>query len=178
MFYIPGTELTIGQAEDVSSTIAMPLTRAQGLAGSMARQALLGVTAVDWASSAMFAARGRKAASLGGAVSAAGIGVPTGLGIIAASQALIPIPVLGLAVGAVTAGALGFTVDKPIRRTAERAIQAFARIEQHSRGLHMGGGYTDTEQAYTMRARAAQEMGRSILNARSYLGMEAQLFHQ
>jgi hypothetical protein len=46
------------------------------------------------------------------------------------------------------------------------------------RYLNFGAGYKDTEQAYTMRQRAVQEMGRSVLNARQYLGKEAALFHQ
>jgi hypothetical protein len=41
----------------------------------------------------------------------------------------------------------------------------------------MGGGYQDTQTAYTMRQRAAQELTGSLLNARPYLGKEAALMH-
>jgi hypothetical protein len=41
----------------------------------------------------------------------------------------------------------------------------------------MGGDYQDTQVAWTMRQRAAQEMSGSLLNARQYLGKEAALMH-
>jgi hypothetical protein len=47
-----------------------------------------------------------------------------------------------------------------------------------SRKLNFGGNYKDTTVAYTMRQKAAQELGGSLLNARTYLGKEAVLFHQ
>lgn len=46
------------------------------------------------------------------------------------------------------------------------------------RSGRIGGGYMDTEQAYTMRQAAAQAIRRSQLNARISLGNEATLMHK
>ena len=45
------------------------------------------------------------------------------------------------------------------------------------RKVQFGRGFKDTQQAYTMRQAAVQEMSGSLLNARQYLGNEAYFLH-
>lgn len=44
--------------------------------------------------------------------------------------------------------------------------------------VRFGGDFKDSQPAYTMRQKAEQELSGSLLNARRYLGREAQLMHQ
>jgi hypothetical protein len=60
----------------------------------------------------------------------------------------------------------------------EGAIQMFTDFNKQIKHVNMGGNYEDTRIAYTMRQRAAQEMGSSSMNARSWLGQESVLLHQ
>jgi hypothetical protein len=46
------------------------------------------------------------------------------------------------------------------------------------RKVQFGRGFRDTEEAYTMRQAAVQEMAGSLLNARQYLGNEAFFLHR
>lgn len=46
------------------------------------------------------------------------------------------------------------------------------------RKVQFGRGFRDSEEAYTMRQMAVQEMAGSLLNARQYLGNEAFFFHR
>lgn len=78
-------------------------------------------------------------------------------------------PALGLAVGAVTEH-IGGLVGEGVQM-----LHDFNRDLKH---VNMGGNYDDTQLAYTMRQRAAQELGSSVMNARQYLGREALLMHQ
>jgi hypothetical protein len=50
-------------------------------------------------------------------------------------------------------------------------------FDQNVRRVRMGGDYQDTQVAWTVRQRAAQEMAGSLLNACQYLGREAALMH-
>jgi hypothetical protein len=81
----------------------------------------------------------------------------------------VPIPGVNLALSFLAYGA-GQALEKP--------IQNFVELNHRVRHVDMGGTYQDTQQAYTMRARAAQELGSSLLNARQILGKEALYFHQ
>jgi hypothetical protein len=86
-------------------------------------------------------------------------------------------------VGGFLGGPIGQIVAQatiaPVLQTAiEKPLEAFAGLNHRVTHLGMGGDYEDTELAYTMRQRAAMEMGSSLLNARQYLGLEAKLFHQ
>jgi hypothetical protein len=58
------------------------------------------------------------------------------------------------------------------------AVKAFIDLGRQATHSNFGGGYKDTERAPTMRQQAVQEMGQPALNARMYLGREAQLLHQ
>lgn len=78
-------------------------------------------------------------------------------------------PLVGLAVGLVTEKAGGIV---------QEAFQMFHDLNYRIRHVNMGGDYKDTETAYTMRQRASQELGSSVMNARQWLGKEAALMHQ
>lgn len=78
-------------------------------------------------------------------------------------------PLMGMALGSITEHA-GETVGD--------AVQFFNDFNKMTKHINMGGNYEDTRVAYTMRQRAAQEMGTSVMNARTYLGKEAALMHQ
>lgn len=111
-----------------------------------------------------FAPRGHKLSGMVGGISAmAGFGIADMLG------TLVGGPVLGFVAG-YAGGELGNKMGE--------AFQSFTEINRRVRHIDMGGNYQDTELAYTMRQRAAQELGSSILNARQYLGKEALLMHQ
>lgn len=78
-------------------------------------------------------------------------------------------PVLGFVVGSLTEPLGGYVGD---------ALQMFSDYNKQIKHINMGGNYEDTRVAYTMRQRAAQEMGTSVMNARQWLGKEAALMHQ
>lgn len=59
------------------------------------------------------------------------------------------------------------------RMASIRATGAIAK-----RKVQFGRGFRDTEEAYTMRQMAVQEMAGSLLNARQYLGNEAYFMHR
>ena len=78
-------------------------------------------------------------------------------------------PVAGFALGS-----LGEMVGGKVGE----ATQMFNDFAKNTKHINMGGNYEDTKVAFTMRQRAAQEMGSSVMNARSWLGKEAALMHQ
>jgi hypothetical protein len=78
-------------------------------------------------------------------------------------------PVVGFALG-MMAEHLGGYVEEGVQM-----LHDFNRSVKH---INMGGNYEDSAVAYTMRQRAAQEMGSSVMNARQWLGQEALLLHQ
>lgn len=78
-------------------------------------------------------------------------------------------PIAGIALGSLFekgGGAVGST------------MQFFSEFHNMVHKINMGGNYEDTRMAFTMRQRAAQEMGGSVMNARSWLGKEGSLMHQ
>lgn len=88
----------------------------------------------------------------------------------------------GLAGGPIGSAIAGMLLTKPIEKGLEKVLEpmediayGLGRTVNH---VDMGGNYLDTQAAYTMRARAASELGSSLLNARQYLGREAAMFHQ
>jgi hypothetical protein len=86
----------------------------------------------------------------------------------------IPGAFLGGTIGAI---ASGFLLGPVLERNAAAALQYVKETGQRTMRVNMGGGYIDTETAYTMRQRAAQDMSGSLLNARTYLGREGALLH-
>lgn len=68
---------------------------------------------------------------------------------------------------------------------AAAGVKATDRLAKKGKGFrrslggpNVGGGYQDTQQAYTMRQRAVQAIQQSRMNARSVLGNEASLLHR
>jgi hypothetical protein len=82
---------------------------------------------------------------------------------------LLPIPG-GSVIGSLT----GYTIANSIGRSVIGSAMTAGQSINH---LNVGGNYKDTEVAYTMRQRAAQEMSGSLLNARMYLGAEGWMQH-
>lgn len=78
-------------------------------------------------------------------------------------------PLAGMALGVVTEH-LGGVVGE--------GMQFLHDFNHDLKHINMGGNYEDTQLAYTMRQKAAQELGSSVMNARQYLGKEALLMHQ
>ena len=89
---------------------------------------------------------------------------------------------LGAAVGGLMLGLPGELIGGWVGGTAGEkvgaAVHAFTDIAHSAQHLNFGGHYQDTQEAFTMRQRAVQEMSTSLLNARQYLGKEAALLHQ
>ena len=56
------------------------------------------------------------------------------------------------------------------------AVDSFIEFGHQTSQMNFGGDYHDAEAAYTMMARAVQDMGSSALNARMYLDKDAALF--
>lgn len=81
---------------------------------------------------------------------------------------------LGGPVGGLVLGSMTEIVGDKLGEAAQ-FLHDFKRNITH---INMGGNYEDTRVAYTMRQRAAQEMGSSVMNARSWLGKEGLLMHQ
>lgn len=113
---------------------------------------------------AAFAPKGHKMSGLiGGAAKGVGFAVGDFLGSWLAG------PVGGLALGLVGDHLGGYV---------EQGVQMLHDFNRNVKHINMGGNYKDTEVAYTMRQRAAQEMGSSIMNARQWLGKESIYMHQ
>lgn len=89
------------------------------------------------------------------------VGLPFAFGL----NAIAPGPLTGLA---------GFALGEKIGDAFQYTVDSIDK----SRRLKFGGDYKDTAVAYTMRQKAAQELGGSLLNARQWLGKESILMHQ
>ena len=76
--------------------------------------------------------------------------------------------------GAVVGGILG---DSSVSRAIAKPFQMLHDYERNFRRLRMGGDYQDSEQAWTMRQAAVQEMSGSLFNARAWLGREGRAMH-
>lgn len=82
-----------------------------------------------------------------------------------------------LAFGGLPGMALGMALDPIVKKTVGAGIQAMANFGRNSPRVQTGGNYRDSQTAFTMRQAAAQEMSRSLLNARQYLGKESVFLH-
>lgn len=123
------------------------------------------LVALDMVLSTATAPPKHRAAALGGAIAAQVTGLVAGA--------------IGFAIGGpVAAVALNLAVDPIVRRAASEGVQKFIDFGRDIQRVRMGGEYEDTEVAWTMRQRAAVEIGNSLLNARQYLGKEASLMHE
>ena len=91
--------------------------------------------------------------------------------------------VLGAAIGGAVFGLPGeivggFIGGDILGKGAEKAVAALQNRYKQAQHLNFGQGFQDNEMAFTMRQRAVQELGRSALNARQFLGREAVLMHE
>ena len=124
----------------------------------------------DYAGGAVYGARiglGRAAGSL------IGEGIGTLLGAFAGPLGSL----VGANAGAIYGGDVG---EFFVRRGAyERGrLASFATAGAIAkRKVQFGRGFRDSEEAYTMRQAAVQEMAGSLLNARQYLGNESYFLH-
>jgi hypothetical protein len=93
-----------------------------------------------------------------------------------------PFGPLGVAVGQIAGNFIGapvaafFTRRGSYERGRRASYAAAGAISKHK--VQFGRGFRDTEEAYTMRQMAVQEMAGSLLNARQYLGNEAFFLHR
>lgn len=128
------------------------------LKGNLAFAPLAGIAG------AAFADKGhRMSGATGGLARAAAFGIGDLIGTAVGG------PVAGFVLGSVTEKLGGYVGD---------AMQTFNDFNRMTKHINMGGNYEDSRVAYTMRQRAAQEMGTSVMNARTWLGKEAALMHQ
>ena len=137
----------------------------KGLGGALGRMKGIGVFAVGFgAFQAATAPRGHKAS-----------GFVKG---VAGTLAFSVGDVIGSMVGGPLAGfALGYVTGEMGEKLGD-AFQMFTEFNRRIKHINMGGNYEDTRMAFTMRQRAAAELGSSVMNARMYLGKEGSLFHQ
>lgn len=105
----------------------------------------------------------KMSALIGGTAKAIAFGLGDAIGTVLAG------PVAGIILGSIT---------ERLGGAVEEGVQFFNDFNRMSHHINMGGNYEDTRMAYTMRQRASQEMGSSVMNARRYLGSEGILMHQ
>lgn len=86
--------------------------------------------------------------------------------------------VAGSALAGPIGGFIVGSITEKIGAEVGEGIEYFTDFNRATKHVNMGGNYEDTRVAYTMRQRAAQEMGTSVMNARTWLGKEALLMHQ
>jgi phage tail tape-measure protein len=81
-----------------------------------------------------------------------------------------PLGPAGAIIGGIAGQMIGEKIGKP--------MQKFTEFGRNLRRLETGGGYQDSQLKWTMRQRAAAELGGSLMNARQILGREAAFMHQ
>jgi phage tail tape-measure protein len=86
------------------------------------------------------------------------------------------LPVVGVWVGSIVGGGVGAMVGDKIARSG--TIRTIKMLNDARPRVRFGGNFKDTQPAYNMRQLAEQQLSSSLLNARRYLGSEAQLMHQ
>jgi hypothetical protein len=175
--------LTVGQRFDLADTAIEVISRGFG-GGSkgLFRNPLNWMTGTTAALDVgISSGTARKGNLIGAGVSAAGAEVAAAVGYTtgAAAGSIIGsfiLPIIGTEVGAIVGGGIGSLVSDRKARTAIQKLYNFAEVSRPR--VRFGGNFKDSQPAYTMRQKAEQELGASLLNARRYLGREAQLMHQ
>lgn len=125
---------------------------------------MLPFAAVQGVVGGAFAQKGHKMSGTIGGL-ARGLGYATG-------------DLIGTTIGGPVAGFVLGSLGEELGGKVGEAVQMFNDFARNTKHINMGGNYEDTRVAYTMRQRAAQEMGSSVMNARTWLGKEAALLHQ
>lgn len=137
---------------------------------------------VKWA-----AKTGREEDYLGGfvygATRAAGANIGTAGGaMIGATIGSALLPIGGTLVGGLIGGIGGYIAGESVigdfAMDRGQMFSAAAVSASAKRKVQFGSNFRDTQQAYTMRQVAVQEMAGSLLNARQYLANEASFFHR
>lgn len=137
---------------------------------------------VKWA-----AKTGREEDYLGGfvfgATRALGANIGTTAGAMAGAtigSALLPFggTLVGGIIGGITGYLAGESMAADFAMDRGQMFSAAAVSASAKRKVQFGSNFTDTQQAYTMRQVAVQEMAGSLLNARQYLANEASFFHR
>jgi hypothetical protein len=174
-----GSGLTVGQRFDLVDTATEIASRGfnggsknplNWMTGSMA-MADIAISAGTAKRGDFVAAGGSAFAAQGSAMLAFPVGVTMGEMI-----GNFILPVAGGVVGGIIGGGIASLVtDKAVRVASTRLFHGFALSRPRVR---FGGNFKDSQPAYNMRQKAEQELSSSLLNARRYLGREAQLMHQ
>ncbi len=105
---------------------------------------------------------------------------PRGNRLSAGFGAAVPSVVAGVAsmLGGPLAGfAASMLLDGKVQKALTEGAQTFVDLNRNVARLNMGGNFRDSQAAYTMRAKASQEMNHSLLGARQHLGREALLMN-
>lgn len=174
-----GNDLSVGQQVDLGEAVAdLWMKKATGSILNLGSLAGFGL---DVSMSTAKAKRGNTMGAGISAVAAQGAGLSSwGVGgVVGATigEFLLPFggAVAGFDIGEIVGStAAALTVDKFVRTRTQRFFNAVKDTRPRVRF----GGFKDSQPAYTMRQRAEQELSGSLLNARQYLGKEAQLMHQ
>lgn len=104
---------------------------------------------------------------------------PRGRKITSFAASMIAWPVASLIGGLTGTGPIGAMATLPaIEKSFNEGLSAFHDFAQNYSGIKMGGWYSNTQAAYTMRQAAVKEMSGSLMNARQFLGKEGMLMHQ
>lgn len=156
-----------GQIIDVVESLTRAASRSGK--GGLSRGLFLGGLGLDFGIRGATYQRHHLASSLAGGIGG-NIGALLGE---AVGNALVPIPGLNFLAGA-TLGYIGYSLGDKVAKPVQNLVE----LDRRMRHIDMGGSYQDTQQAWTMRQKAAQQLGSSLLNARQILGQEAAFFHQ
>jgi hypothetical protein len=171
------SDLSVGQRFDLMDSVIEIVSRAGGGSKNPLNWATATMGAADVSISSGMAKRGNHV----GAGASAVAGQVTGMtGYVAGATAgevlgTFILPVVGTWIGGIVGGGVGSLAgDKFGRSTTQRLFNTVSDTRPRVRF----GGFKDSQPAYTMRQASEQQLRGSLLNARRYLGAEAQLFHQ
>lgn len=170
------SDLTVGQRFDLVDTALEVISRGAG--GTI--NPLNWMTGTMAAADITFSSATSKRGNIAGAGASAAVAQVAGMGGFVAGTLTgtaigsFLLPVIGSYVGGVIGGGIGSLTSDKIARTATQHL--FNAVKDTRPRVNFGE-FRDSQPAYTMRAKAEQQLQGSLLNARQYLGKEAQLFH-
>lgn len=129
------------------------------------------------------AVTGDPADYLGGAVTGGVKGMAGSIGgAVGSLVGTVILPGAGSIIGSIAGGVVGYMAGAAALSSPAYALGRFgsqvARTGISKSRIQFGGNFRDSQEAYTMRQLAVQEMAGSLLNARQYLANEAAFFHR
>jgi hypothetical protein len=71
----------------------------------------------------------------------------------------------------------GFLADEFFSSRVGKAVGRLKDVARNQHHVNFSSGFEDSENAFTMRQRAVQEMSGSLMNARQYIGNEGSFMH-